>query len=114
MSGEISDPRFVPGIVVHEFEGLLFSDPDQIAAIAASEVDRTKRARELQEIRRAVESPEHIDNGRHTAPSKRLESIFPLWKKTVHGPKIAELIGLDRIREECPNFKRWVEKILVT
>ncbi len=114
MSAVISDQRFVPGIVVHEFEGLLFSDPDKIAAIAASDGERASKVLRLHAVRSGVATPEHINDGRKTAPSKRLESIFPDWKKTIHGPAIAESIGLDRIRAECPNFNQWVEKLVAS
>ena len=32
-----------------------------------------------------------------------------MYRKALHGPLIAETIGLDAIREECPRFNQWVE-----
>ena len=50
----ISYPRFIPYVQLHEFEALLFSDP-QSFAIAFPE--RGPKLAELQVIRSAVETP---------------------------------------------------------
>ncbi|PCI01522.1 MAG: hypothetical protein COB76_01195 [Alphaproteobacteria bacterium] len=54
--------------------------------------------------------PEKINNSPDTAPSKRLLGKTN-YKKTVHGPNIAEEIGLDKIRDICPNFDQWLVEI---
>jgi hypothetical protein len=33
------------------------------------------------------------------------------YSKTVHGPLIAESIGMDAIRTKCPAFNEWVGKL---
>ncbi len=47
----------------------------------------------------------------HTAPSRRLQRAFPRYDKRIHGPLIANRIGLDRMRAECPRFGSWLQKI---
>lgn len=41
-------------------------------------------------IKAAFDTPEHINNGLKTAPSKRILSLLPEYRKTLHGPLIAE------------------------
>jgi hypothetical protein len=44
------------------------------------------------------DSPEHINDGYDTKPSKRLENLLhPKYKKTTHGPRAAARIS------ECVN-----------
>jgi hypothetical protein len=38
-------------------------------------------------------------------------SMFPAYKKTLHGPTVAALIGLEQIRMECPHFDEWLTKL---
>lgn len=67
----------------------------------------------LQSIRQAVQSPEEINDSPMTAPSKRLERIFGrgIYSKPEHGPIIAQEIGLDAIRSQCPQFDTWVRHL---
>ena len=55
--------------------------------------------------------PEEINDGETTAPSKRLQSLYPSYDKILFGPLIAQRIGLDRLRQECPHFRDWVAKL---
>ena len=66
---------------------------------------------ELQEIRKAFDSPEHIDDGTKTAPSKRICSIFPGYVKTSFGLLIAKTIGLAKMRDECCHFDSWIQDL---
>jgi hypothetical protein len=54
-----------------------------------------------------------IDDGKTTAPSKRIIAALPDFKnaKSTIGPEVAELIGLPVLREKCPHFSQWVEKL---
>ncbi|HYK03676.1 MAG TPA: DUF4276 family protein [Thermoanaerobaculia bacterium] len=56
-------------------------------------------------------TPEDINEGATTAPSKRLKSIFPTYRKTVHGPLTLQRIGLGRVRAECPHFDAWLRRL---
>src|SRR5262249_36587944 len=79
---DIGDVRFVPPLMLHEFEALVLVDPDACGWIYASQ----SVVRQLRAIRDSFSSPEEIDEGPSTAPSKRLKSVFPGYQKTLHGP----------------------------
>ena len=94
----------VPYVQKHEFEGLLFSDVAKFASVGLGE----DAIRMLQGIRAQFRTPEEINDDKNTAPSKRILSVFPRYRKTLHGPRVIEQIGLPRIRAECPGFDQWV------
>lgn len=102
--------RFIPHIQPYEFEGLLFSDVD---ALAATEPGWQWALVKLQEIRVEFETPEHINDSFETKPSKRLEEALkkPGYHKTRHGPLAAEKITLAVIERECPHFHGWMEAL---
>ena len=102
-----SEESFIPNIVLHEFEGLLFSSPCAFAYSGFSE----ENVHKLQRIRDSHDSPEHIDDGNTTAPSKRILAIHPKYNKVLDGTAIARDIGIDKILSECHHFSDWVKKI---
>ena len=102
------DPRrFIPCILMHEFEGLLFSDCQAFAA----GIDRADLAPNLQEIRDSFETPEDIDDSPQTAPSKRIQALLRGYQKPLFGVLGALEIGLETMRRECPNFRHWLERL---
>ena len=107
-SSDLNHLRFVPYIQLHEFEALLFSNP-QSFSIAFPSVS-TELA-ELRAIRRAFETPEHIDEGNNTSPAKRICRVLPQYVKPLSGPLIAKRIGLAKLRAECRHFDRWLEHL---
>lgn len=107
---DIGDTRFIPFIQLHEFEAYLFCGPDHFAASfpqARSEIEA------LSHIANGVATPEEINDGPTTAPSKRIEAIFPSYGrgKVAIGPRVAELIGLSTIRSKCPHFDAWLTRL---
>ena len=106
------DARFVlPYVQLHEFEGLLFSDPAAFEWVQDGWSEDVHQA--LSDVALAFESPEHINDSPEAAPSKRILKILPdgAYSKTEHGPLIAESIGIDAIRAKCPAFNEWVGKL---
>ncbi len=102
------DPtRFIPYVQMHEFEGLLFSQPE-VAAAGMFEPDLAKA---LRSIRDSSPTPEDINDDRQTAPSKRIEQILPGYKKPIQGNLAALAIGLDAIRLACPLFGEWLSTL---
>ena len=99
--------RFVPYVVMHEFEGLLFSDPDEFAQA----IERPDLSREFQTIRNQFPTPEDIDDSPETAPSKRIQSLVEHYQKPLMGVYAVQDIGLETIRNECRLFNRWIEKL---
>jgi len=99
--------RFLPFVVMHEFEGLLFSD----CAAFSRGINRPDLEEEFRKIREQVESPEEIDDSPITAPSKRVEALVPGYEKPLLGVLAVLEIGLDRIRNECPHFRSWLQQL---
>lgn len=106
---DMTDLRFIPYIQLHEFEALLFSNPDEFAAAFPSSEPEIE---ELKQTRTLFLSPEHINDGAESAPSKRICKIFPTYVKTSYGLAIAKAIGLVRMRSECKHFNSWLETLL--
>ena len=110
---KISDHRderkVVPYIQKHEFEGLLFSD---VSAFGTVMVDVPGHSMaQLGAARASFPTPEDINDNQQTAPSKRIMSMIPGYRKRLHGPLVAGEIGLTVIRRECPRFDRWIERL---
>ena len=104
---DINEPNFIPNFLLHEFEALLFCEPKKFA----DWLDDDAPVAKLEAIKASFDSPEHINNSPQTAPSKRILALVPEYRKTLHGPLIAEDIGLDTIRAQCPHFNDWIERL---
>ena len=104
---DINDPRFMPYLQLHEFEGLLFSSTAEIASVLIE----PRKVNQLDAISAQFPSPEHINDNPDTAPSKRIARIFPSYNKPSHGLLIANRIGLDTIRKKCLHFDEWIKKL---
>ncbi len=103
----VNHPNFIPYIQLHEFEALLFSD---LMGFQGLSLDK----RVLQKIENIVSNfanPELINEGIHTAPSKRLE-IIPGYNKPTFGNIIAEANGFNSILQKCPRFRNWIELLI--
>lgn len=105
--GEGVGARLIPYIQMYEFESLLFSCPKGMAvALQTPEAENWCR----QILAQFDGNPELINDSPMTAPSKRLERETT-YKKTIDGPKIAQEIGLTKIREKCQGFDQWLSSI---
>jgi len=93
-------------LVLHEFEGLLFSDVSAFENIANQKVVDVLRG-----VRAAVPTPEHINESPETAPSKHIERVIPDYSKPTDGIDVAEIIGLEKIKSECRHFADWIDKL---
>jgi hypothetical protein len=107
MGTEFDITRFLPFVVVHEFEGLLFSD----CAAFARGICRPDLEPSFSRIREGFTTPEDIDDSPATAPSKRVEDLVLGYDKPLLGTLAIMQIGLDRIRAECPHFDGWVHRL---
>ena len=107
MSGSYNRRRFVPYVVMHEFEGLLFSDSDRFAwAIGKPDLSNAFLA-----IREEFNTPEDINNSPEAHPSRRICDLYEGYQKPLMGVVAAEEIGLATIRKECQLFDRWVKRL---
>jgi len=99
--------RFIPFIAVHEFEALLFSNTEILSKQLGIKISQ------IEEVLTTCGEPEAINNSPQTAPSKRLD----LWSKggkfpkTTTGIAVAKEIGIKQIRQKCPVFNSWLEKL---
>ncbi len=106
--GEHFHPRrFVPFVVLHEFEGLLFSD----CAAFSRGIARPDLESGFQQIRDQFPTPEEINDSPVTAPSKRIAALVPGYEKPLLGRQAALEIGLSRIRAECRHFDGWLRRL---
>jgi hypothetical protein len=109
-AADVGDHRFIPHIQHYEFETILLCDPshfalvyekadDGIAALRAAVVEAT--------------SPELVNDGEATAPSKRIIAQFSQYdrQKTTVGVELAECVGLDMTRTLCAHFDRWLKML---
>jgi hypothetical protein len=100
-----SDRRFIPYVAMHEFEAMLFSEPQILADLL------DVRQSDIDKILMECGEPENIDDSPYSAPSKRLEILSPRFKKATTGIAIAKTISLDKIRSQCPIFNEWLSEI---
>jgi hypothetical protein len=85
---------------MHEFEGMLFSDCD----VFAKGLGRTDLANGFSKIRKKFASPEDINE-------KRIQLLVPNYQKPLHGNIAALELGIHKIRQECPNFRNWLDTL---
>ena len=109
VSNQWDERKVIPYVQKHEFEGLLFSDVSAFWVVMMN-VPVQSIAR-LNAIRVQFQTLEDINDNPHTAPSKRLISLIPDYRKRLHGPIVAAAIGMTVIRRECPRFDNWVERL---
>lgn len=109
LRAEVDYERFIPYIQLHEFEALLFADPDRFS-VAFPEIG--DGLTELKIVRDQFSSPELIDDGPETSPSKRICQIVPQYSKASAGPLIANHIGLPTLLRECRHFREWIRAVL--
>jgi len=104
--------RFIPNVLIHEFETLLFSDPSSTARAIGSARLEARMKSVLQEF----ESPEQINDSIDTCPSQRLVKIFAdedwgKYEKPVHGNIAILEIGFEVLKSKCPQFGAWLERL---
>jgi hypothetical protein len=99
--------RFIPFVVLHEFESLLFSDCQAIAA----QFQQVGLRDQLEAICQPYTTPEEINDSPQTHPSRRLIQLIPGYRKPIHGLEAAEAAGLATIRAHCPHFASWLDRL---
>ena len=105
----VGDPRFVPHLALHELEAWVFAAPARLEPWMFDDDARIVAA--IAELAAVHATPEDINEGPQTAPSKRLRAAFPAYQKTLHGPIAMSAIGVERIRASCPHFAAWLGRL---
>lgn len=103
--------RFIPYIQLHEFETFVFCNLNLLSELFIN------KKNEIQQLIKSVsdiENPELINEGRESAPSKRLIQFISEYEeqKATAGPLICEEIGIDELRNKCKHFDSWITKII--
>lgn len=105
---DINDPRFIPYIQLHEFEALLFVEPQHLGKLY---FDREEEIKKLTEMSKG-QNPELINNGRETAPSKRIINLIPEHKDNKpDGAWIVSQTSIHKLKENCRHFREWVKSL---
>ncbi|MDD2839976.1 MAG: DUF4276 family protein [Rickettsiales bacterium] len=107
--------NFIPYIQKYEIETLLFCSPEITTNYLGIYSNCIERNKQLNELKKALQDknfePEEINDSKDTAPSKRIEKIFKYDKGSLDFANIINEIGINKIREMCPRFNVWLEKI---
>lgn len=102
---------FIPNIVRHEMETLLFADPQK-----GFELEKDEIREDVLKICTEIPNIEDINCTPQGAPSKRLIQIYKnynqKYSKIAVGVDIAELTGIETILQKCPRFKSWIDKLI--
>ncbi len=106
VSENLSKAAFFPYIQLHEFEALLFTNLDFLAE-SYFEYD----IQPLRDCLAKKKNPELINDGKPTAPSKRILSCIPIYDKVTVGVAILEKIGVDALCASCKHFSEWIDRI---
>lgn len=101
------DVRLIPYLSLHEYEGLLFSDPNALAQA----LRQPNLAYRFHQVRNDFPTPEDINDNPNTAPSKRVIAIYSAYRKVIEGTLAARAVGIERMRQECAHFRNWLEQL---
>lgn len=106
---QINHPKFIPYIQLHEFEALLFVNPNITAKNLIIGSDSLELKCEIDAIKQKFDTPEQINYD--YSPSKRIISIFPAYNKVYYGSLITQDLGVNTIKQSCPHFEEWVKSL---
>ena len=107
---DVGDPRFIPHIQLYEFETILLCGPSHFALVYENAGDGIAA---LAAAVAEASSPELVNDGEATAPSKRIIAQFPQYskQKTIFGAELADCVGIDTTRRLCTHFDRWLKTL---
>ena len=67
--------------------------------------------RRLTDMKNQFGNAELINNSFETAPSKRISKTISTYSKTLHGTRLASIIGVEKMKSECAHFSQWIERL---
>ena len=103
---DVGCSNFIPYISLHEFESLLFSNPEEFKYLDSAAVPTLQAV-----LDQYKGNPEMIDNGPQTAPSKRILNAIASYSKVLDGVVIANNVTFPEIRKKCKHFNEWLERL---
>jgi hypothetical protein len=108
MAKAISDRRFLPHIVLHEFETWVIAaavGADRVLGDARVAVALRGHAAEV------ADDVELLNDSPQSAPSKRVLSCWPDYQKVLDGVAVIAERGLDHVMRTCPALRAWVDRL---
>jgi hypothetical protein len=103
--------RLLPYVQLHELEALFFAEPATLAEVLGEPTLTDRFSRMVDDCGGC----EAINDGPSTAPSKRIQAVFPRYIKGrsdfAHGPRIAGRLSLATVRSRCPRFDGWLSRL---
>jgi hypothetical protein len=104
---DVADSRFVPHLQLHEFETLLFVEPEALK-LSFEHIDG--EVAELQKLANEAVDIEKINDTPTGAPSKRIIERIPRYEheKTTVGPDVTEYVGMKKLMAACSHFRDWI------
>jgi len=107
IANHFHDGRLLPFLALHEFEAWVFSCPTTLPQVMVDVAKQTQ----FVGICNQYPTPEQINERPGHNPAARIVSLFPAYRKTLHGPTATNRIGLQLIRDRCPHFHEWLTKL---
>jgi hypothetical protein len=112
LAEEIQDARFIPYIMLHEFEALLLTKTGPEIIRKRAQVGESNALwKKLQRDLARVETPERLDDDANSHPSARIKKIWPRFKKTTDGVGILEQVPWEELCAACRHFGDWIRKL---
>jgi hypothetical protein len=109
---DIGDDRFLPNLLLHEYETLILARPESLLAAYPG---MGQAIADLRQDISGFQNPEDINDSPITAPSKRIIRAFEAHKihyDKVTGGALAILeLGLVNIRQRCHKFDCWLQML---
>lgn len=108
MAADIDDPRFLPYLILHEFETLVLATSigrtTVLGSASLADCFRTHCAD-------AADDVELLNDGPTTAPSKRVLQCNPEYDKVADGVAAINEAGLHHVATHCAGFAGWVHRL---
>lgn len=111
MAGKIGQQRFLPNVVLHEFETWVIAAADATGELLG---DRQAAALLVDAVNGVGGEAELVDDDPTTSPSKRVINAMPSFTKAIDGIAAIQRAGLDAVRERCPRLDTWPKTARLT
>lgn len=109
LAADLNTCSFVPYIQLHEFEALVFAGLDYLKKDHPNQDKAIKRLK--LELQQCGGNPEAVNNRFDTSPSRRLMAALGRYNKPKTGPMVAEQVGVEGLKGQCPHFKEWIDRL---
>lgn len=109
VAGKAGHRALLPYVQQYEFETLVLASLDGLASVLDDPADLDG----LTKLRASILglSPEDINDGPETAPSKRLLDHIRGYDKVLHGELALTDASIVALTRACPHFGAWVERL---